>query len=141
MKIILFFIFYFHHTRKYVLDSSIQISRNLRLIKNNILDISLLVLRIFQKIQLYKICIEQSSCAQHFITMGFFINFGTICSPCTPSFLLLLLLLLSLSKTINFVLCLSRLIWEPTVNETDVSRVDVLLKIKIASAPLKLPQN
>ena len=54
MKIILFFIFYFHHTRKYVLDSSIQISRNLRLIKNNILAISLLVLRIFQKIQLYK---------------------------------------------------------------------------------------
>ena len=137
MKIILFFIFYFHHTRKYVLDSSIQISSNLRLIKNNILAISLLVLRIFQKIQLYKICIEQSSCAQHFITMGFFINFGTICSPCAHSFLLLL----SLSKTINFVLCISRLIWEPTVNETDISRVDVPLKIKIASAPLKLPQN
>lgn len=137
MKIILFFIFYFHHTKKYVLDSSIQISRNLRLIKNNILAISLLVLQIFQKIQLYKICIEQSRCAQHFITMGFFINFGTICFPCTPSFLLLL----SLSKTINFVLCLSRLIWEPTVNEIDVSRVDILLKIKIASAPLKLLQN
>lgn len=90
LKIILFFIFYFHHTQKYVLDSSIQISSNLSLIKNNILAISLLVLRIFQKIQLYKICIKQSSCAQHFTTMGFFINFGTVCSPCTPSFLLLL---------------------------------------------------
>ena len=137
MKIILFFIFYFYHTRKYVLDSSIQISSNLRLIKNNILAISLLVLRIFQKIQLYKICIEQSRCAQHFITMGFFYKFWHNWLPLHP----LIFAFVRHQMPPIFVLCLSRLIWEPTINERCSSRVDVLLKIKTASAPLKLPQN
>lgn len=130
---IIFYIL-FYHTRKYVLDSSIQISSNLRLIKNNIIAISLLVLRIFQKIQLYKIDIEQISCAQQRV---FFIIFGSICSPLHPPHFCFCFS----SDTINFVLCLSRLIWEPTVNERGSSRVDVLLKTKIASTPLKLHQN